>query len=357
MSRKIITILLCSSWVYLLHSQDLKYTIDSLAQSYLQDGSNKGIAIGIIQNSIPSMHYYGTKSSSSSHLVDKSTLFEIGSVTKLFTAYIFASLEQKGTLTKNSLLSNHLPNSLFSSQEWVKKVRLIDLITHTSGLPSFDSTKSLEEFEDYDENDPYRIFTNDFMLTQLKHINSLNEYGTLRYSNFGIGLLAMAMENVTDQTYRELLREHVLNKIGLQETFLSLCESHFFNTAVPHRNGEPQPLIQLADLESAGGLKMTLPNLVKFIQHHIDPPTENDEELINNLTRDQLENEDEQVGLGWGIFKKNDRTLNFHNGGTYGSSSLVVMDRKHKDAVIILTNSTNGQPLVSFAFEIFDQQN
>ncbi|MXS71554.1 serine hydrolase [Flavobacteriaceae bacterium W22] len=337
-----------------LFGQKLKMEIDSISKIHFTDSSNVGLSIGVIENGKVSTYYYGGKYTHQIKDVDSTTLFEIGSVTKLYTAFILASLETEKKIKRIDLLSKYLPKDIVKGKEWANKIRLIDLATHTSGLPEFDNTKSLSNLKGFDENNPYALFTEDFMMSVLKNTDSLDSYGKVRYSNFGIGILAYAMSRSEKTSFNLLFKKYVTNKLNLKSTFLKVEENQITNIAIPHRKKEVMPLIQLAELSPAGSIKTTMSDLLNFLNIHLKKENKELKDIVEMVLKNQLENQEQAVGLGWGIHQINNETVYFHNGGTYGSSSIVILIPSKNSAVAILANNADTK-LTSYALKLVNK--
>lgn len=332
-------------------SQDVRILVDSIAKEHFKDTTNVGLSIGVIQNGAVSESYYGGKYTSQIEDVDSTTLFEIGSVTKLYTSFILASLESEKKIHRSDLLSEFLSRSIVKGKKWTSQIKLVDLATHTSGLPGFENTKSLMGFEGFDENNPYGLFTNNFMMKVLKNTDTLNNYGKVNYSNFGIGLLGYAMAEAEKTSFENLFQKYIVEGQGLQSTFLTLTEKNLTDIAIPHRKSEIMPLIQLAELSPSGSIKTTMPDLLRFLNLYIEPSSKV-KNIVKMMLTNQLKDMRQPVGLGWGIHKVKNETLYFHNGGTYGSSSIVIIVPSKKSAVAILANNSTESQLTSYALKI-----
>ncbi|WP_274474577.1 serine hydrolase domain-containing protein [Mangrovimonas aestuarii] len=351
---KISAIIKLTSFLFLctisqtVFSQNSKIIADSIAMEHFKDSTNIGLSIGIIKNDFVDTYYYGGKYVREQKDIDSTTLFEIGSVTKLYTAYILASLETEEKIDRFDLLSKYLPDSVYIDKKWSSKIRLVDLATHISGLPQFESTKSLMNLEGFDENNPYGIFTESFMMRVLKETDTLNNYGQINYSNFGIGLLAYALEKSQNLSFEQLFEIYLIDKHNLENTFLKLTENELTDIAIPHRKSEKMPLIQLASLSPSGSIKTSMPDLLEFLELHIRKP-KNVANVIDIVLQDQLNGPEQTVGLGWGIYKVENETVYFHNGGTYGSSSIVIIVPEKSVGIAILSNNSSDRQLTSYA--------
>ncbi len=337
-----------------MFGQSLKHQIDSIAAIHFKDTINSGLSIGIIQKGEISSYYFGGKYTNQIKDIDSTSLFEIGSVTKLYTSFILASLEVGQKISRFDLLSKYLPKTISTGKKWSSKIRLVDLATHTSGLPGFDNTKSLMHLKGFDENNPYGLFTENFMLFILKTMDTLNGYGQVNYSNFGIGVLGLAMAKAEKTTFELLFKKYINDGQNLKSTFLNVSEQYLTDVAIPHRKSNVMPLIQLAGLSPSGSIKTTLPDLITFLNLHLQKP-KIITRVIDMVLDNQLKGQGQAVGLGWGIHQIKDETVYFHNGGTYGSSSIVILIPSKNSAVAILANNNSENELMGYALKIVDR--
>ncbi|WP_438989089.1 serine hydrolase domain-containing protein [Polaribacter sp.] len=334
----------------LCNAQEYKAVVDSIAKVHYAQTDNRGLAIGIIEKGQQVTYYFGGKYTSALKDIDSQTLFELGSVTKLYTGHILAKMEQKGLLNRSDLLADFLPKSISEGRSWAKQIRLVDLATHTSGLPAFDSTRDLQNIKGFDENDPFSLFNTSFMLQSLSEIDEVPNYGQILYSNYGIGLLTQAMTLRAKMPFNVLFQNYLISDMKLSNTFLTLGEPQLGQVAIPHKGEEQRPLIQLYGMSGAGSIKASLPDLLTFLEYYLD--TENT--LVKSVLKDQLPDNEETVGLAWGIIERMDTILNFHIGGTFGSSSIVIIAPEAKKAVAILANNQLNGGLTAYALRIID---
>ena len=329
--------------------EGLNQLVDSIEAEYFLDTQKHGLAIGVIDHGHAHQYYFGGKYYPGIDDVDSSTLFEIGSISKLFTTHILAELEKSNLLSRDDLLSEVIGDSLFVGSS---EITLKNLATHTAGLPTFDNTASLQALPGFNEDDPYALFNYDFMLDLLAGLDSLSNYGRIQYSNFGMGILSYAMAVAADNSFDRLFEKYITGSLDLKQTYLSLPEKHAIDLAIPHRGGEVMPLINLGDMRGAGGIKTSLSDMLSFMGVYLNPEGD-DKALVSSILSNQLST-DEGVGLGWGIYERNNLTLNFHTGGTYGSSSIVLIAPEIESGVVLLSNDQDDGKLLQYALSLID---
>lgn len=330
----------------------IKESLNEITQNHFQDPQNRGLAIGIIDKDSIQSFYFGGKYTNIIKDVGPNTLFEIGSVTKLFTVHIFNELEKLEIISRTDLLSKYLPEEIYNGKKWANQIRLVDIVTHTSGLPSFDSTKDLKTIEGFDSEDPFSVFNSNFILNTLKELDTISEYGKVSYSNFGFGVLGYVLEEITNTSFENLFENFIKIDLGLTNTFLRIPEEQVINVAIPHKGDEQLPLIQLHNLSPAGSLKSTLPEVMKFLKYYVD--SYDTSYHTKNILSDQYPSTDDIIPFGWGTIRRNNIDLFFHSGGTYGSNSIVCIIPEKKIGISILSNNNLKNGLNSYLLSIVD---
>ena len=344
--------LLISFQIFSGQKSTIEEVIDKITQKHFEDSQNKGLSVGIIDGDSVQFFYFGGKHIKEIKDVGPNTLFELGSITKLYTVHVFNELEKLEVISRTDLLSKHLPVEIYEGKKWNNQIRLVDVITHTSGLPPFSSTRELETIKGFNSEDPYKVFDSNFILNTLNELNIISNYGTVSYSNFGYGVIGYVMQEVTSTPFENLFENFINIDLGFTNTYLKIPEEQFTNVATPHKGDEQVPLIQLYNLSPAGSVKSTLPDVMKFLKYYID--TYDTSHHTKSILSDQYPNADGIVPLGWGTIRKNNIDIFFHVGGTYGSSSIVCLIPEKKIGISILSNNKLDNGLSNYLLEIVD---
>ena len=331
--------------------------LESYSNVFLKDSTHFGIAIGIYNNGEITNHYKGSKYNKFVEDVNEETLFEIGSVTKIFTTYILSSLETDKELYRNQKLIDFLPNT-FKNKKTLAPITLKHLATHASGIPitAWDDWDKLQKEETFNENNPFDLLTKSFIMDKLKTVDSLSKFEEYHYSNFSFGLLSLVLSSKTGLSYGELLEKHVKNPLQIENLFVNVPQSKTHTIALPHKKTEIVPLIDLSDSEATGGIKSTSKELITFLAALADPKSEKQKEIQQIVFSKQFDNEAmNSVALGWGIFEIENEPVFWKNGGTYGSGSIVIVCPSKKLAVSILANSDSTGVIQNYAVEILSK--
>lgn len=269
---------------------------------------------------------------------DADTLFEIGSITKVFTAILLAKLALDGRIDLDAPIAELLPEFTGVSTAITPR----RLSTHTSGLPRlpigiWDRRYWCFHFPESRFN-PHPDFTNAELVAWMRGSGAPREarVGKFHYSNLGVGLLGYILGRLAGGGYEAALRREILDPIGLADTGVTLRPDQAPRFATPRRrSGKLAPLWRFEGLAGAGALRSTTRDLVRFGRAVI--LAERGEGPLAEPIRKTLEIQipgrrpfEPGVCLGWSALPAmiSATTIYNHDGGTFGSmSSLFVCPR------------------------------
>lgn len=265
------------------------------------------------------------------------TLYEIGSLTKLFTGLLLARLHNEGLVSLNDPISKYWPE-LMSYPAGL--ITLVELSTHTSGLPRLPANLSGR-----DPQNPYADYTETMAIEYLRSLTALQRptpFNIGNYSNLGVGLLALTLSRAVQTEYETLLKQKVLQPLGMNDTSIRLARDQQKRLAKAYNSAlEPVKNWTMPGLPGMGDLRSSLSDLVKFAQAQINPEESALKDDILLSRQIHAGNVDMQIGLGWLIAKINDQTVFDHSGGTGGYRSYILIYPENKKAFIQLNNSQN----------------
>ncbi len=265
-------------------------------------------------------------------------VFEIGSVTKVFTALALARLTVAGTVALDEPLAGLLPPGTTVPTRAGTAITLRHLATHTAGLPRLPTGMLLRALLNPAQPDPYAACTTDHLLRSLARTRLGATPGhRFRYSNFGAGLLGLALAHRAGTDYETLITHEIGVPLGLTDTAVTVPPGRL---AQGHtRRGRPTPPWHLADLAGAGALRSTAADLVLFLRAQLtdDPAVHLTREVRHRI------NPFAWVHLGWmgrRLHPKQGGHLQlWHNGGTGGFSSFVGFDPEKRVGVVALSST------------------
>ena len=289
------------------------------------------ISFGFIKNG--SVNFYGVTIDGDSVVATENhqKVFEIGSITKVFTSTLLAQYVLEGRVRLEDDITNHLDIALKGDPG----ISFKQLANHTSGLPRLPSNLETGLF---DPDNPYQAYgekqLKQYLLEEIDLEQPPGEGYT--YSNLGAGLLGFALENLDDKSYEQLAQEKIFSKYAMTNTTtLRKSVEHILIKGLDE-NGDEVENWDLSVLVGAGGALSSTEDLSKFILAQFDSSNE-----VLEITRSRTFtiNHISDMGLGWEIIKRRSGHIWYkHSGGTGGYSSSIIMDVNNKNGIIILSN-------------------
>ncbi|TFG74278.1 MAG: class A beta-lactamase-related serine hydrolase, partial [Chrysiogenales bacterium] len=176
-----------------------------------------GIVVGIINKDGKTIYSYG-KTAADGRAVDGDTVFEIGSVTKTFTATLLADMVQRGLLSLDDPVAKYLPKGVTMPSRGGKQITLLDLATQRSGLPRMPTN-----FNPADPDNPFADYTAKKLFEFLAGYTLPRDIGaSYEYSNLGVGLLGEALARRAGKSYEALLTERIFRPLGMNSSGIVL---------------------------------------------------------------------------------------------------------------------------------------
>ncbi|MFE4518733.1 serine hydrolase domain-containing protein [Kitasatospora sp. NPDC056783] len=281
------------------------------------------------------------------------TLFEIGSVTKVFTSLALARLALDGRVRLDEPLAEVLTGPAGEPAvvpvKGAQPITLRHLATHTSGLPRLPRGMLMTSLLKPNSPDPYAGCTVEEVLDGLARTRLRAVPGrSFRYSNLGAGLLGLALARRSGTGYEELVAREVCAPLGLVDTCVRSDAEQSARLAHGHtQGGRPVPYWNLAAIPGMGGLRSTAADLVAFLRAQLDAEREPEAPLASAiaLTRETRHrvNPFAWTHLGWlghRLHTQQGGHLQiWHNGGTGGFRSFVAFDPEKRVGVVALANT------------------
>jgi CubicO group peptidase (beta-lactamase class C family) len=273
---------------------------------------------------------------------DGNTVFEIGSITKTFTAAILADMVRKGEVALSDPVQKLLPAGTVIPQRNGKQITLLDLATQSSGL-----ARMPDNMTPKDNDNPYADYTVAQMYAFLAKYSLPRDPGaTYEYSNLGVGLLGHALALRAGKSYEQLVIERVLTPLGMQQTRITLTPELGKRLAPGHTDtGRPIANWDLPTLAGAGALRSTVNDMLTYIHANADStatklgPTL----AMAHIERHATPTPVTTLGLAWHRTKlPSGHTIVWHNGGTGGYRSFTGYDEASGLGVVVLTSTSNS---------------
>lgn len=268
-------------------------------------------------------------------------IFEIGSITKVFTALLLAEAVNEHRAALTDSIAKFLPADL-KLVPATAAITLEQLATHTSGLPSLPTN-----FQPADPLDPYADYTVEKLYDFLRAWQPDQPAPQpADYSNVGFGLLGHLLERIYAQPYATLIRERIAAPLGLTDTDIALDPEQTARFALPHSGSEAVKPWQLDALAGAGAVRSTASDLAKFAQALLTPsdtPLYAAWKLIRE-PRAPFGTRGSRIGLAIMIATRNGQTVYNHSGGTGGFRSYLELVPATSRATVLWLNNDTLEP-------------
>lgn len=263
-------------------------------------------------------------------------MFEIGSITKVFTGLLLAQASLDGKVGLDDPIARHLPADLVLDPQ-LAAITLRQLSAHTSGLPRLPSN-----LEPANPADPYADYTVERLYAFLReHRPEQPAPQPSAYSNLGVGLLGHVLERASGASFAELVHRHITGPLGMQDTVVTLDAEQQRRLATPHSGAVPVVPWSLGALDAAGALRSTAADMAKFVQALLDE--QSPIAPAWRLVREPVApfGARGRIGLGVMIVEREGQPVYYHGGGTGGfRSTFEVEPAKRRGAVVLLNNDT-----------------
>lgn len=304
-----------------------------------------GVVVGVIDAKGRHIIVTGARGAGDTRPLDGDTEFEIGSVTKVFTSLLLADMVRRGAVALDDPAAKYLPPGVSLPRRGGRQITLIDLATHTSGLPripgNFTPRDPSNPYADYDDAKLYA-----FLPTAPLNSDIGTTYG---YSNLGVGLLGQLLARRARTSYADLVQARITGPLGLKDTTITLTPAQKARLAVGHDSGlSPTPYWDLDALAGAGALHSTANDLLAFLAAelgYVDTPLKG--AMADQLVPRRPAGGNLKVALGWHISPGPGASgdpageIVWHNGGTGGFRSFVGFDKARGVGVVVLMNTSN----------------
>ena len=301
-----------------------------------------GIVVGVIEPSGRRVVAYGRLARGDPRPLNGDTLFEIGSITKVFTSLLLADAAERHEVALTDPVSKFLPPTVWVPERGGRVITLQDLATHTSGLPRMPGNirpaDPANPFADYSVAQLYQ-FLSSYQLP--RDIGSQYEY-----SNIGGGLLGHVLALRANTDYASLVRERITVPLGMASTAIALSPELKARLAVGHSATlEPVANWDLPTLAGAGALRSTTNDLLTFLAANLgytNTPLAPAMRLMLSVRRPATTG-DAQIALGWHVLTLPGREIVWHNGATGGYRAYIGFDRAARTGVVVLSNATTAE--------------
>jgi len=296
-----------------------------------------GFVLGVMIEDSTYVFSFGTKEKGTTDTPDGNTIFEIGDVTKVFTASLLHQCVKEGQVQYDAVIDQYLP--AHQKNVNTNKTTILDLVTHTSGLPKMPYGFGLKEEA---ANNPYASYTTKDLISFYKEFAFPNKVEKeYLFSNVNFAILGELLEKKYGQSYEQLLVEKLLQPIGMKDTRISLSANQLTQAAQGYSlAGRAVNPWEYQSFESSVGLKSSVNDLLKFM--HAQVNNQQFGELHQSLYRTDIDKHT-HIAKGWHVLKnKRFYDLIAHAGTTSGHRAFMGFVKESKTGVVVLSNSKMG---------------
>lgn len=337
MKKTVLLLALTSITFSIFSQQKLPEDVVRTVNERLEQGHSPSIVIGIIDKNGPQYYSFGTKSIGGQP-VDQHTIYEIGSISKTFTAILLAQMAMKGQVKIDDPAQKYLPATVKMPTRNGKQISLGQLSDHSSGLPRLPSNlapkNAANPYADYSVEELY-YFLNQYQLA--RDIGS-----SFEYSNLGVGLLGHILSLNAGEDYEKLLTTNITSPLGMKETKITLDGNMQKNLAMGYSNGGPVSNWDMPTLAGAGAIRSSLHDLLRYVAANVGLQETELQAAMNLTHQPRRPTTRDSIGLAWFITKGADGDVTWHTGGTGGYRTFCGFVKQAGKGVVVLTNSDRG---------------
>jgi serine-type D-Ala-D-Ala carboxypeptidase/endopeptidase len=310
-----------------------------------------GVAAGAVSAAVParSVACAGRLAAAEGPPVGTDTVFEIGSVTKVFTSLLLAEAVRRGEVEFGTPLRDLVPAGVRVPELDGRQIMLEHLATHTSGLPRSPLRRAAELRAALTGVNPYARVTGEDLYESLSgtRLRRVPGTGPVWYSNFGVALLGYALVAAAGAAeFGALVRTRIADPLRLADTAVTAGPQQRQRLAAGHRHwGRATPHWQLPGMVAAGGLLSTLSDLLSFLRAQLRPDDTSLADALRATHQLRRSGRRTGIGLGWLHAPLGGTAMLWHNGGTGGFRSFAAFAPRHGVAVAVLVNSSRSPDL------------
>ncbi|QOR68102.1 beta-lactamase family protein [Cytobacillus suaedae] len=292
------------------------------------------VAVGVTQNG--ERTYFGM--SSDGELRDVGHLvFEVGSVTKVFTTILFMHFVRLGKVGLHDKLNTYIPKMIDSD------ITLYQLATHTSGLPRDANNMKLKwknrhnPFKEFQLEDAYSFMEN--YKSKKKGIAHKP-----RYSNIGMAMLGNVLASVEELSYEDSLKKYIFEPLQMNDTFITFDQNKTIQEVkAPINLKDYYPRLELYGDAPAGAIKSTIQDMLRFLEANMglfEHPLYEDMMLSHQNQNLAPLNKDVMMGIGWmiSLYGTKKKEIITHGGTTLGFKTHIGFSKEHKIGVVVFDN-------------------
>ena len=343
--KKIFLLLLVFTFPCFVTAQDISKILRERLQG---EPFGSGISVAVVDEAGTKFYNFGKVSKQAdAKFVNENTVYEIGSVTKVFTGTLLAEAVKRGEVKLDDPISKYLPETVKTPKFGGREITLLDLTTHSSALPRLPAN-----LKPKNPLNPYADYTAGQMYEFLGEVKLDGEIGSkIDYSNLGVGLLGHILALRANMSYEDLVKQRILEPLGMNDTAVTFSPAMKSRLAVGYDSeGKQISNWDFQALAGAGALRSTAADMAKFLSANLGFSKT---KLTDSLTEAQkvrrsADDSPLKVGFNWITTKPGEKEIIWHNGGTGGYRSFAGIEKESKKGVFVVTNGFDSVDDIGF---------
>lgn len=329
--------------------QNYSQKIDSIIKANYEKNPDVGISVGFIHNNQEFFTSYGKLSKESKKDIDKNSIFEIASITKILTANMIAQAANEKKLNVNDFIDSYLPQRYILQKNLQNRIRISDLASHQSGLPDFDFLKLME----LNPQQPMIGMTEQSVQAMINSCTNLSEYGKFKYSNINYTLLGQILEKLYGKSYDEIIRKKILKPAKMSRTLTKDFNVKNITTGY-NSEGGTQEFFLWNVTAPAGLVKSNTLDMNQYMKVLLSKGNPISEAAVL-MEKIYFKDEKREMGLALNISTEEGDTIYLKSGDSLGQSSIICYNRSKNWGIIILLNKRDSKMRQNLLNTIYDK--
>jgi serine-type D-Ala-D-Ala carboxypeptidase/endopeptidase len=320
--------------------------IEDIIRTRISEDRAVGMVIGVMEaDGSTRVVSFGDAGPGARPLGERS-VFEIGSISKVFTATLLADMVARGEVALDDPVQMYLPTGVTMPKRNGAEITLLDLSTHRSSLPRIPSNLAPR-----DASNPYADYTFAQMYDFLSGYELPRDIGSeAEYSNLAVGLLGHVLARAAETDYETLVTERILQPLGMDMSAITLSgETEAWMVRGHDEQGAVTSLWDLPTLAGAGAIRSNMNDMLVFLDANVGPARSDLERAMRAAQEVRgVMGGGMEIGLNWIVRTDGDTRVVWHNGGTGGFRTFLGFNPDLEVGVVVLTNSAHGADDIGF---------
>jgi len=306
-----------------------------------------GFVVGIIQGDSTYIYSYGSLSKSEDIVPRDNSIFELGGITKVFTASLVELMVEEGLMDYETSLNEYLPKSTRNEKS---DITLLEAITHTAGMPRLPHGIGKRERE---ANNPYAYYAKSDLFDFYKNYYPIDDVeNRYQYSHVTYALIETAIENIMGERFEDVLNDKLLMPMKLNDTNIRLDDEQKKRLS-PGYNilGNKTRPWRFSSFKGSVGMKSSVQDMLLFMSTQLGGGDPTFAKSFADMHKPMYETElakNNFIGKSWHVIQKKNHNVVLHAGSTSGHQSFIGFVKETNTGVVILSNSENSTNSLGF---------